>query len=35
MMEYTGSDYELVEILDEDFGDFVLHLVREAEEIPD
>ena len=30
MMEYTGSGYELVEVLNEDFGDFVLLRVREA-----
>lgn len=35
MKEYAGSGYELVKVLDEDFGDFVLHLVREAEETPD
>lgn len=34
MMEYTVTGYELVEVLEEDFGDFVLSLVRETESAP-
>lgn len=29
MAEYTGEEYEVVEVLAEDFGDFVLQLVQE------